>query len=358
MLALALTAPPASAVNLSIGENLAKLKDVSDTWINPDGDFSTPSIVKPTGMDGVPPGPGHENRTLFKVMTILDKGDAVVFDTSDPTELTGLLYDLVLVGPPIPSGSGFILDFVPYGRNALLVDADGDSTGALDPTDGHLITFGGVLEMYEDAAKDYTQDPGGVGAWDALLPAAVPPGLPHGGPASGEGPYFWTEGASGVGHVGAAGADTFLGATEGTYWLSAALVELQYLANIGVIIDPALIAGGIPLTPGTVLREFIDLTAGTGHGFAYANIFGGAMAPIFERGIAGPLADMAILFDINTPIFAAGTLSDTLVYQGIGYWPVDSEDPVVFSIIPEPMTLSLLGLSLLGLAGIRLRRKK
>ncbi|MCK4376583.1 MAG: PEP-CTERM sorting domain-containing protein [Candidatus Brocadiae bacterium] len=363
LLAISLAAPPASAVDLGIGENLAKLKDVSDLWFDHDNDLSTPSVLR-IGNTGMPPVVGEEQRTLFQVTTIFDEGGGVVFDTSDPTELTGLLYDLVLAGPPTPYGSGFILDFVPYGRNPLLVDADGDTIGAVDPTTGAPIVFGGVMEVYEDAAKDYTQDPGGVGAWDAILPTAPAPPLPV--PSlypAGAGPSFWTEGASGVGHAGAVGADAFPGATEGTYWLSAAFIELQYLANMGVLIDPALIPGGIPFAAGTVLREFVDLSAGSGHGFAYANIFGGAMASMFERGTGGPLADLALLFNVDGPIVVpipggGMGLYDTLVYQGLGYWLIDSEDPVVFGIIPEPATLSLLGLSLLGLAGIRLRRKK
>lgn len=351
LLAISLAAPPASAVNLTFGdEHLAKLKDVSNLYSDkdPGGALEHEDLGETIDL-------GDEQRTLFQVTTIYDES-GVVFDTSDPTELTGLLYDLKVLGTHFVPG-GVWIDFGPALRNPLTLDNDGDSTGAVDPTTGLPIVFGGVLEVYEDALKNYTQDPGGVGDYDDKLPAPIPVASDPG-----SGPSFWTEGAAG--HVGAAGADTFPGATEGTYWLAAAFVELQYLANIGVIVDPAGV--GLGFAQGAVLREFIDFTAGSGHGFAYANIFGGAVAGILERNILPgfPLAlvDLALLFNVNTPFltFPGGvpTANDTLVYQGRGQWQVDSEDPMVFAVIPEPATMTLLGLSLLGLAGIRVRRKK
>jgi hypothetical protein len=376
-LGVILAAGPAGAITLEADEYLGKFKDVSDIFIDDDGTFATPSVVDPAGLDAIPPGPGDEQRTLTQLTNLFDSSGSVVFDTSSPTQLTGLLYDLeVAAVGAVPSGTGFILDFVPQGRNPLTTDVDLDSTGPdgaygtaddpLDPVTGAPITFGGVLEIWEEAKAapgyiPYTQDPGGVGRWDSALPAS--PSVPHGGPASGEAPYFWTEGASGVGHAGPAGADTFPGATEGTYWLAANFVDLNYLVNIGVVGAPV-----VPFAPGTVVREFIDLSTGSGSGFAYGNIVGGAAAPSFLRGLAGPLADISILFDLNTPIADLGadglpgtaddTIKDTVVYQGLGHWAVDSEDPVVFAIVPEPASLSLLSIGLLGLVGLRSKKRK
>jgi hypothetical protein len=368
-LAVAIVAPPASALDLDADEFLAKFKDVSTIYSDQDGDGS----LEPEAL-GDPINVGDEQRTLSQVTTIFDSGGGVVFDTSSTAELTTMLYDLAAVPTLVPGG--VVIDFIPAGRNPITTDADLDSTGPdgvygtaddpLDPTTAAPITFGGVLEIYQDTTKDYSQDPGGVGRYDAKLPSGVPVPLD-----AGNGPSFWTEGAAG--HVaGGPGADTFTGATDGSLWLGAVLVELQYLANVGVIVDPATI-GGVPFTPGTVLREVLDFSAGSGSGFAYMNAVGGSLAPSLLRGLAGPLADAAILFDLNTPIvtsdpdgsIAAGlgqtgdeTLSDTLVYQGLGQWQVDSEDPVVFAIIPEPTSMSLLGLSLVGLLGARWRKKK
>jgi hypothetical protein len=90
---------------------------------------------------------------------------------------------------------------------------------------------------------------------------------------------------------------------------------------------------------------------------------GGVEYPNIEKGAeatSGINVDLTLLANEATPGVnpANGDLTPATGYNGIGYWPVDSEDPVSFAIqvVPEPATLSLLGLGLAGLLA-RCRRK-
>lgn len=353
---VAALAAPSFAVSLSVGETLAKIRDHScmyDQEGNPIGFL--PGTYDPGQGIWIPAGfqMGTEQRTIFQVTTIYDNGGNPEFDSSSPTELTGLLYDLKVIGIHQvggPTSQSFVLDFGLAARNPLTAtgaDVDGDSIGAINPVSGLPIVFGGVMEVYEDSTKDYTADPGGIGRLDSILPAASVNPLP-----AGNAPSYWVEGQpTNV-------RDSFVNVSDGSLWLSAQLVELQYMADIGIIGDPAL--GGLGYTAGTLLRETIDVSDGTGDGQAFLNVFGGSAEGAIERGFAGGLADMGMLFDVNLPWFDifTGMWNDTFVYQGPGYWTVDSQDPIVFSVIPEPATISLLGLGLVGIATLRRRRKK
>jgi len=364
---LAILAAPGMALTLSVGEKEAKFSDWSDLYFDHDANAATPMLPRP--LSGLPPTVGDENRSIIQGTTIKDVATNVAeFTLADPTELTGLMYDLMLIAvTPVPTVSplAYQLDFAPLGRN---------------PLPGLLPGTGGVVEIYEDATKDFTSDPGGVGRLDTgvglpmlapgvpppiLLPDAAPAPSPPGAGPGDAGPRFWTEGQL----VGPGVRDSFPGASDGTLWLSGAFVDFAQLGIVGH-------------APGTVLTETLDLTTGVGKGSGVLHVMGGSVLPVLDIGLWGVTAgadgipgtaddvslDMTINFNISTPRVDAGpdgifgTADDTLLdvpgYSGLGYWQVDSEDPASFGIVPEPATLSLLGTGIIGLFALRRRKRR
>ena len=384
-MAIAIAAPPASAVSIVPGPKVGQFYDYSALWDldqsdqDPDTAGVQPPATQGTAVDHDGPRGVHmwaEQRSVLRVSSIIDEASLNPdFGISDPDELTGLMYELELAQIHLWAGS-IVLDFAPVGmgagspnlpRNPLGADVDGDSAALV----GMGWAVGGVIEIYEDLTKDFDVDPlnNPNQDYETTIGAGIVP--PVGGigtaPAptipAGAGVTQWVEGQS------TAQRDSFATVTDDTLWLSMALVDLNYVLSTGEI---ALTVGEPGFVANTVLREYLTFDGAKGRGMAYANVFGGSAQAMVDRGYIQPFVDVAMEFEVTTVSFsdqngswASGLtydgdelITDNGSYRGVGHFTVDSTDPFRFGVIPEPTTVSLLGLSLLGLFGTALRKRR
>lgn len=149
------------------------------------------------------------------------------------------------------------------------------------------------------------------------------------------GPGGWVEGDP-------AGPDTYGELTNGELWLRAAFVPL----------GTPLIAGSLYQLTLDVGFNVVPILTGTGNGFGYADVLVNNTGVPLDEGLFnaqnGGIAnsDMSLQINIdwrNKP------------YNG---WEVSSEDPILFGTIPEPASMSLLLVGLVGGAGAYWRRRR
>lgn len=297
----------------------------SSTWVSvPSGGIEGRAIVICDTIDVV--HPDYTTTNLYSR------------DPGSTWELTAVEYDFVIGDAPLWLWNG--TDYTWVSNSGVYTPPGGATELYFVPGERH----GGRIDIYEDQSPDMNPDP--LGAGDST-------------------PSEWSEGTS-------PSPDTFTTFSDGTLVWTGTYIPLGPAA-------PG--TDGSSVWPGDYLRDtsddpylaFIDTD---GDNVAYGSstmgvttisgpddddqlvvffsefgtaseswidITGGPLAWIFMHDYFGPRADMEIDADISGP--AADWLST-------------SDDPVKFFTAPEPATLSLLGISLIGLVGGLARRKR
>jgi len=314
--------------NISVNDRSNIFSDQDDTIV---GDNETPEAAL-SSVDI-----GDENRAIFQI-------DAANFGVAAPDN-HGVLFINDEGGPAVPAivnndlqGMLYDLDFIGGSVNGVPVASLGG--GGFAPNSTNRFFFG--------AGTRYGSGGGLNGTWTDLFGVDVTTlGLPYGGilivyddstpePWPGPGPASWSEG-TGAANAAMTATDFYPGISDQTPFLIAVLVEL-----------PAVKLAAFGAPAGTLLAE-VNATDGFGApdttgGLAFANVIGGTAAGRFQEGLFGPGLDLRIEFD-----------PDFIPQNG---WQTGSDDPIQFGTIPEPASLTLLGLSLVGLAGAKLRKKQ
>jgi len=343
---LVLAVSPASALltdvnQLPAEEVTAKYNNFSDLWVSTNGGTS----YAPIGFGQLSStlstqGAIIEDRGIFQGTSIYPTatGTPVLWSAGGTQQLTGLFYNLVLIGATPLGGSNYQLDFGPSTRNPLPNQSSAPAGS------------GGVLEIYTSnvpPSTAFTANPGGLAnpTWPKTAPVALP---------ANSGPSYWVQGSGG------ASRDTYTGSSGGNLWLSGTFIPYSLLPA-GTVTGAA---SGVGTTNGfyngTVLSEDINLGTGQGSANGYIHLLGGSYESQVGKGDLGlgPYVDLTLGTLLYTPSQTGSTLSDIANYFGTGWWPVDSQDPATFMVIPEPATMSLLGLGLLGIGAIRRRMRK
>lgn len=261
----------------------------------------TRAIVKIDGLDfGV-------MQSDFLGVPVIGTGSAAPY-TADT--LTGMLYDLDVTSV-VPAATQTDVTKVAFGAGSRYAGAwtdtyrMGGDCGLVDASGG----AGGLLVIYDDPTGLSTPD------WQ-------------------QGPGVWVEGGTATGDASIPGGvlDGYPKISDGEPWLIAVLMPL-----------PGVWSGFLGLPATTLLYEEFNPLTGSGYSLGFANIIGGTAANQFETDVFGCGLDVRIEFG------QFGNPTDG--------WALSAQDPIQFSIIPEPASITLLGLGIAGLIGYRRKRK-
>ena len=321
LLAVALVAAPAGAFTWGsgAGDHLGKMADWG-SFYSPDGQGgATPNAVGDFEE-------GDWDQTLFRISELYSPPIEIISNRyySGIPELIGLLYDLkagtitVLRAPGTNDAADpgkFEIDLISAGRYTTSTDAVAS------------VYTGGRVDLWEDGALDFT--PAGSGGYPADWGYGAP------------GAAGWDADPFGAGEY-----DTFPTTTDGT--------AVPILSGTLLPYDP-------DNKPGVLITLTLDFDDGTGvstQGFIKLtyDVTSPQIIPVWLGGTAH------IAFFNNFKFYPNVTIPYEPVFDDPRtdtiYWDTSSQDPMNFTTIPEPATMSLLGMALIGLGGSVLRKRK
>lgn len=333
----ALVASQAQAFELKSGDFQIHLRDATSFYVDHDQNPQTPMIPRRSPVYGKP---GHPP------INPADGYAAEGPQLGDELRAVSLIDSVDYAGvPPLIPGMGKLV--------ALTYDATLVSYNT-DPLTG-LITAaytGGKMQFWLDqTVEDLDGLPGTIDTGDIFNPRV---GVNAGG---GNAPLLWTENGRPEG-------DTYEGVNapypmvageeDASLWLDVAFLPRAYLAGVPItiiqIFDPAT---GF----GSSLDAFLDVlpTPGT----VWPSIISG----VFNRpppANADGLGKADLLLAFTSRSYPSEGYDVVDPYAFLGGWQAESSDPIqgkADSLIPEPASISLLGLGIAALLGYRRRQK-
>jgi hypothetical protein len=376
LLAVGTVAPSASAVLVPDGPIAASVVDQSSLFI----DGGNNDWVAIDDSPSFPPAVGYEQRTIVNINAIdygsigadlngiRINGDQGGYDPYVTGSLSGMLYDVVIgaVGDGTkfyPTALGGVvpdLGYLYFGPGARYTSdgsgSDGTWTDQYGVAQGAAVTastalgYGGLVVVYADPDLDTNfagdsdlttsghhdwREPGDATAIGHPGAGAMAISSPT-GPVLTNADYYPT-----ISDVVATAGDPTGNASP---WLAMVLSPLS--------LTPVDATGNPVAAPPTVLLETPTTTGWLG--VAFGNVIGGSFAANVQSDFFGLGKDVRFDFTVTIP---TTPYVGALTPEG---WQTTSLDPVQLDIkaIPEPASMSLLGLGLLGLVGIRVRKKR
>jgi len=317
------------ATQLPPGTFRGSILDRSSLFAETDGQHA--GLDPTTGSPQV----GQESRTVF-LMDALDYGvmsvDYVgvprVTDTQQSVAgymngaLAGMLFDVVVAPTsdvlpttgPTP-GDPWQTYFAPGGRYTSTGGTNGAWTDTVSGVGGLLAStsagYGGLLVVYDVTPGSVNFQGDGVGPM---------------------GPWDWTQGTNTSAGSALTMSDDFPTISSATQpWLIAVLAPMPSAYGL-----PPLASGKDPV-------GWQSFYGNSNDGLAFANVIGGTAAGNFNTDVFGPGLDIRIEYKLSL-VPADG-------------WASSSEDPVQFSMVPEPLAAIFFGTGLITVIGFAARRR-